>query len=172
MRRESKRLAIGFGAAIACWYAFVFFLPRLDHCTAARLPRHVLSLLWHHAREVCAGQAEFGSKDSALLKRIAELRVQENNYLVVHFPASKGTTAAIVAYPRKKQAYLYSFVARIAIMDWELQSQYSYVLTASGELYNSTEFDVRNPVTEDRLPTNQPQAWHFMQLMPMLPPCK
>jgi|CXWL01.1.fsa_nt_gi hypothetical protein len=171
MRRETRRLAIGFGIAIACWIAFLILVPRLTHCSLARLPFAVRASLFNHAREVCGGQAEFGSAKSSVLKHIEELRDQGNNYFVVRFPASDGTTSAIAAYPRKKQAYLYSLFVRIAIMDWELKTQFSYVLTAGGELYNSFLFDEQNPVTERNLPMHQPQAWHFNQLISVRPPC-
>jgi len=105
------------------------------------------------------------------LKYIEELRDQGNNYFVVRFLASDGAIAAVAAYPRKKQAYLYNLFVRIAIMDWELKSQYSYVLTASGELYNSLQFDAQNPITEHKLPANQPQAWTYNQQISLFPPC-
>jgi hypothetical protein len=105
------------------------------------------------------------------LKHIEELREQGNKYFVVRFLASDGTTTAIAAYPRKKQAYLYNLPVRIATMDWELKSQYSYVLTAGVELYNSLQFDAQYPVAESSLPMNQPEAWTFNQLISVLPPC-
>ncbi len=171
MRRETRRLIIGFGIALACWFAFVILLPRLECGPPVRLPRAVLMHLFNHARMVCSGDTILGSHDSLLLNRLTELRDQDNQYYVVRFPASSGRVGVVAAYPLKRKAYRSNLFERLATWDWEIQSQYSYVLTAGGELYNSFSFDAQNPVTEWNLPLNQPGAWTFVRLVSVLPPC-